>query len=129
MDRLKLMVLLKPALLLQMVLDFVSFHNGDKVESNERKINKKDTQEDEALVKTSTTAGRSENSRSGEQEEKKVEGLVSKDTFFQYARSMGGWGIAIFLIFLFVLSQATSLACVAMIGRWSERSFEQQVRN
>ena len=63
-----------------------------------------------------------------EQEEKKVRGLISKSTFIKYARSMGGWGVVMWILFLFALSQAVSLACIAMIGRWSERSLEDQVR-
>ncbi len=64
-----------------------------------------------------------------EQGEKKARGVVSKETFFKYARSIGGCLVVTWLILLFAVSQAVSLACTAMIGRWSERSLEEQVRS
>lgn len=62
-----------------------------------------------------------------EQDEKRAKGVVSKATFIQYARSMGGWGMTSFIILLFASSQGASLASLAFVGRWSERPLEEQV--
>jgi hypothetical protein len=105
-------------------LDFVSHNEGDKAESKEKQSDESTSnviEEDETRRPTLTV------SNNDEQAETKVRGLVSKATFLYYARSMGGWFVAIWLVCLFTLSQIASLACMAMIGRWSELSLEQKV--
>ena len=81
---------------------------------------------DEIEIKEST---RNDTHTANEQQERKEKGLVSKSTFLCYAKSMGGGLTAIWLLILFISSQATSLASIAMIGRWSEHTVEEQVRN
>ena len=61
------------------------------------------------------------------QEETKLNGVVSRATFFRYGRAMGGIGICICLLVLFAISQALVLGNVVAIGRWSELEAEQQV--
>merc|ERR1712176_789865 len=58
--------------------------------------------------------------RENDQEEVKMIGIVNKTTFFNYAKLMGSVWIAVVLLCLFAISQATVLVCIAAIGRWSE---------
>ena len=109
-------------------LDFVSHHEGDKAQSKTEltdEITK--TVKDEDTLDQGKKESASEISSKKEQDETKVKGVVSKATFLYYAGVMGGWTVAISLLLLFATSQAISLACIAMIGRWSERPIEQQV--
>jgi hypothetical protein len=109
-------------------LDFVSHNEGDKAESKEKQSDESTSnviEEDETRSKQKTPTLKVSNN--DEQAETKVRGLVSKATFLHYARSMGGWFVAVWILCLFTLSQTASLACIAMIGRWSELSLEQQV--
>ncbi|CAJ1953935.1 unnamed protein product [Cylindrotheca closterium] len=53
-------------------------------------------------------------------------GVVKFETFLNYARAMGGLGIGIGLFILFTITQAVVLLAVVMMGRWAERTPEDQ---
>lgn len=120
-------------------LDSVLFHNdGDTTdESKKLELSDSNTKKEEEKKEATTDDNKLPNIDDDDakkpakdnQEETKFEGLVSRATFMHYAKSMGGWGIALWAIILFAASQAASLACIAIIGRWSERSLEKQVSN
>lgn len=116
-------------------IDFVSFNDenqSDKSTRSTESIPTKEIAEDTAthiIVEDQNhmdTKPKAKPSKD-EQDEKKAKGVVSKATFMQYARSMGGWGMTSFIILLFALSQGASLASLAFLGRWSERPLEEQV--
>jgi len=60
------------------------------------------------------------------QAETKFTGIVSRKTFIHYAQSMGNIWLAAALLLVFILAQATALATMAAIGRWSEFDKTQQ---
>lgn len=62
-----------------------------------------------------------------EHEEVKMQGIVKIKTLLTYCRAMGGVAIAILLIFLFSITQASVLAAIAVQGIWSEKSAEKQM--
>lgn len=110
-------------------LDFVLHNEGEKVQSKGKQLSDESMKD---VSKENTTrfeqkAPTLKTSSNDEQVETTVRGLVSNATFLHYVHAMGGWFVVIWLLCLFALFQAASLACIVMIGRWSERSFEQQV--
>lgn len=122
-------------------LDLVSFNRGHNesqsimastVEQKQNATNDNDvvsTHDTSALIPDAqTTTVSTAQTRKAEQQERKATGIVSKATFMHYARSMGGCWVATWILLLFALAQAASLACVAFVGRWSQRSYMQQVR-
>jgi ATP-binding cassette subfamily C (CFTR/MRP) protein 4 len=58
--------------------------------------------------------------------EDKVAGVVRLETYKKYAEAMGGIWVALFLLVLFTVTQATALTAVATMGRWAERPPSQQ---
>lgn len=121
-------------------IDFVSQNAGADTEPTERAVSEEKQTKNDSIpdkmekdqvdkIKIIKEATRNDTRTANEQQERKKKGLVSKTTFLCYAKSMGGWLTAIWLLILFILSQATSLASIAMIGRWSERTVEEQVRH
>lgn len=108
-------------------IDFVTFNEEKRNHSTEENGTNKDE-----LVQVIPSNEEIYESRQivkkDDQQETKVSGVVSKDTFLRYAKSMGGLWVAIWIMALFALSQAASLASVAFVGRWSERPLEMQVR-
>lgn len=120
------------------LLDFVSQNAGgggadpDKKEDVDVEKDEKDSSDDPERKEVAVLVNQSKETNDdtnavSDQDEKKESGLVSRATFAHYARSMGGFWVAIWLFILFVLSQIASLAAIAMIGRWSERTLEGQV--
>ena len=55
-----------------------------------------------------------------------TKGLVQFETFVNYARAMGGVWKGVALLVLFLITQGTVLATIAVLGRWAERSVEDQ---
>lgn len=60
------------------------------------------------------------NPNESSQDEKKLNGIVSRATFINYAKCMGGLWSAFGLLLIFVLAQAAVLGNIAAIGRWSQ---------
>jgi ATP-binding cassette subfamily C (CFTR/MRP) protein 4 len=58
--------------------------------------------------------------------EEKVIGIVQFDIYKKYADAMGGIWVALFIVILFTLTQASALTAIAMMGRWAERPPSQQ---
>lgn len=58
--------------------------------------------------------------------EMNVKGLVRFDTFVKYTQAMGGAWIGVVLLLLFTATQAPVLVTIAFLGRWAERSAEDQ---
>jgi ATP-binding cassette subfamily C (CFTR/MRP) protein 4 len=58
--------------------------------------------------------------------ETKASGIVSIDTYIQYAKAMGGVWVAALLLLLYCITQASVLVTIATIGRWAERPEEEQ---
>ena len=58
--------------------------------------------------------------------EDKVIGTVRFETYKKYAEAMGGMWVALFLVILFTLTQASALTAVAMMARWAERPPSKQ---
>lgn len=58
--------------------------------------------------------------------ETKASGIVSVDTYIKYAKAMGGVWVAVLLLILFCITQASVLVTIATIGRWAERPEEEQ---
>ncbi len=114
-------------------IDFVSHNEGDKSDSDKDATDEDKEKPDQTKVQkddrrvVNVEKNDSKTSSANKQEEKKSIGIVSKATFFLYARSMGGWFVAAWLLLLFLVSQAASLVSIAMIGRWSERTLDRQV--
>ena len=114
------------------LIDFVSQNAGCGVKT-EKKDDEGLAQDKSANVyhdsQTNKVGVKSTETRNGinDQNETKEIGSVSRATFTRYAKSIGGFWVAMRLFALFILSQAASLAAIAMIGRWSERTPEKQV--
>jgi ATP-binding cassette subfamily C (CFTR/MRP) protein 4 len=60
--------------------------------------------------------------------EKRKTGLLQFETYIIYAKAMGGVFIGCLLFLLFTATQGTLLVCIAALGKWAERSPEDQVR-
>ena len=58
--------------------------------------------------------------------EDKVIGSVRLETYKKYADAMGGMWVALFLVLLFTLTQASALTAIAMMARWAERPSSKQ---
>lgn len=60
------------------------------------------------------------------QEEKRVTGIVKTDTWNAYAKAIGGYPVCAFFFAIFVMSQATLLLTLLLMGRWGELAQEEQ---
>jgi len=58
--------------------------------------------------------------------EDKVIGVVQFETYMKYAKAMGGIWVALVILVLFTLTQASALVAVAMMGRWAEQPPSEQ---
>jgi ATP-binding cassette subfamily C (CFTR/MRP) protein 4 len=56
-----------------------------------------------------------------------VTGLVSLNTYIQYAKAMGGVWVGVFLLVLFCVTQASAFLSIFFVGRWSRRPADEQV--
>ena len=61
-----------------------------------------------------------------DQKEANRQGIVSGDTYIEYLRAMGGIPIGIFMFCVFCGTQASALYTIASIGRWAEKSEDDQ---
>lgn len=113
-------------------LDYVTFNKGDSQSTTVSIKIKHSPTTEETTFPTQNERNDTEatkQTRNSEQQETKVTGIVSKATFLHYARAMGGYGVATCLLLLLAICQAGSLVCVAFLGRWSQRSYIDQVSN
>jgi len=81
------------------------------------------------ILSTTETGGRLgslQDEGNGDEKELNVTGLVQFETFLNYARAMGGIWKAVAVLFLFMITQATVLFTIAVLGKWSQRSAEDQ---
>jgi len=63
-----------------------------------------------------------------DQKEQSLVGTVRMETFLSYLKAMpGGEYMGIFMFFLFVCTQATVLACIAAVGKWSVLPADDQL--
>lgn len=58
--------------------------------------------------------------------ETRSSGSLSRSTWIDYIRAMGGKWVALGILTLFLVTQGTLLFTVTIIARWGEKSFEEQ---
>lgn len=61
-----------------------------------------------------------------EGQEMNEKGNLRLETYLNYLRAMGGLWVGVFLAFLFIITQASALVTIAMIGKWAERAADEQ---
>ena len=77
-------------------------------------------------VNDSLNVSNTNNEPSTDSQEDRESGEVRFETFVNYARSMGGYWVAVAMLFLFAITQASALVAIATMGRWAELSTERQ---
>ena len=99
-----------------------SVYNTEESTTSNDEEKKPDDRKEEDVTRTTDAL----NEDANDQEEIKAQGVVKMDTFIKYGKAMGGPLVAIFLIVLFSVTQATVLATVAAFGKWSEKPADEQ---
>jgi ATP-binding cassette subfamily C (CFTR/MRP) protein 4 len=61
-----------------------------------------------------------------EQKEERVTGTVKFSTWREYAHAMGGLWVVLTIFTIFIVTQASSLVSMAMLGRWAEKPKVEQ---
>mmetsp|Transcript_5656 Transcript_5656/g.12347 ORF Transcript_5656/g.12347 Transcript_5656/m.12347 type:complete len:1360 (-) Transcript_5656:160-4239(-) len=88
---------------------------------------KKEVPKNEVKVMRNDKVVKSTNGKNNAHKEKSRVGVVKLDTFLSYCRAMpGGITVAVLMLILYILTQGSSLLCIAAIGRWSEEPAENQ---
>ena len=54
-------------------------------------------------------------------------GLIKRSTWIAYANALGGVWVGVLLLAFFILTQVSSLVTMVAMGKWSERSPDDQV--
>ena len=73
------------------------------------------------VVVTGGTGDPEENTK-----EMNVTGQLSRDTFLNYARAMGGVWVAVVLLLVFCVTQSSVIVTIAALGKWAEMSSADQ---
>jgi ATP-binding cassette, subfamily C (CFTR/MRP), member 4 len=67
--------------------------------------------------------------KGAEGQEIKQSGIVQLATYVKYMKAMGGLWVGATMLVLFAVTQASVLVTMAAVGRWAERTAEEQVRS
>ncbi len=61
-----------------------------------------------------------------ESKERSDKGVVKWETYKNYVRAMGGWGVAFFVFLTFCVTQGVALWTIITMGRWAELTPQEQ---
>jgi ATP-binding cassette subfamily C (CFTR/MRP) protein 4 len=98
--------------------------DGSEVDENDKLIIDSDKNEiangNKELAETSDMNMDAIDKAAEDSKEDKTTGIVQWDTYVNYIRAMGGFGVALMLLLVFCVTQGTVLWTVATMGRWAE---------
>ena len=87
-----------------------------------------DDAEEIEIVKDQSTTEKDNSAEAEENAHKETHetGKISLNTWIAYMNAFGGVGVAIILVILFSLSQASLIIAIVYIGQWSSMSYDEQ---